>query len=748
MSVAWNHQLSDSTPTSAEATSGWMTLRRRGWTWQIADELQDGIWNSDREPPVVWRGESGGEVVKHNRLRTVERWTIHGQEYFAKTYRGSGLAPRLREWLRGPHACWEAGRIALAMSHGIPTTEVVAVGWSDDRRHRPASVLVTRGLRAVSPLNQMRSPYAAPGDAIAVTDREGLIDAVADLLARLHECGLTHGDLHAGNVVVRRDVDGWRAWLIDLCSLRGGLLGGWTADPLDNLVRLNDSMRWTVSDSERRRFWRRYWRSRFPGGGDPKRRLERFVAAARRYRREVIPLVDAKWQRGNRKVHAFAGGLGLACLGEDWLQGFAAQLPIVWSQAAGAPGVSEHRLCSCETPLGPRTLRIIRIPATAETSVRDVWEQTHAALRRGIPTVVPWLIAEAGDASFLVACQPADAVPCSADELSARRWQQPLMQADFQVARCVEGDLLATPDRRWTGLAAIEQLRRGGKRTSWGFRPRAALLAMAVGLSALSGCWGLQRSPATGLPARHTVKAEQLVVQSDVRLPKNHPLIRDLAELRQNIAQTLKLPLQDQPVTVYLFADEVRYAQYLQTAFPSLPPRRAYFVGTPDELAVYTYWGEKIQEDLRHEYTHGVLHASLKDVPLWLDEGLAEYFEVTSQPSGLNGEYATKLAESLSAGWQPDLRRLEQLHTVGDMQKGDYLESWAWVHFLLHDGDASRDVLLGYIAELRDHAKPGPLSDRLTAAIPAAEERFRAYAATIKPEVQSVNHTARSQSPE
>jgi len=365
---------------------------------------------------------------------------------------------------------------------------------------------------------------------------------------------------------------------------------------------------------------------------------------------------------------------------------------------------------------------VIRFPASSPTTARHTWDATHAALRRGIPAVVPWLCVETDDAGYLVCCQPDDAVPLAGT------------------------DRLTTPDGRWTGIATVEQLVQPAKSNP--LRRRVAAVWLAVALLMLSGCGWLNRKPTTGLPDRHTVKAEQLVVQSDIRLPKNHPLIKDLEALRQEIATTLKLPLQEQPVTVYLFADELRYAQYLQVAFPNLPPRRAYFVGTPDELAVYTFWGEKIQEDLRHEYTHGVLHASLKDVPLWLDEGLAEYFEVTSQPRGLNGEYVTRLADALGNGWQPDMRRLEQMDAVSQMQKGDYLEAWAWVHFLLHDGDAGRDVLLGYLHELRDTAQPGRLSDRLTAALPAADDRFRAYAATLKPDVQAAGRTTRGQTSE
>jgi len=247
----------------------------------------------------------------------------------------------------------------------------------------------------------------------------------------------------------------------------------------------------------------------------------------------------------------------------------------------------------------------------------------------------------------------------------------------------------------------------------------------------LCGCHTLSRPSPIALPTRRAMENEHLLVRSDVKLPKNHTLLRDLDGLRDEIADTLNLPVQKQPVTIYLFSDEVRYAQYLQTRYPLLPPRRAYFVGTSKELAVYTFWGEKIQEDLRHEYTHGVLHASLQDVPLWLDEGLAEYFEVASRPAGLNREYATRLASDFARGWRPNLERLESLEAVNDMQKADYQEAWAWIHFLLHHSDDSRDVLLSYLRELQSDGKPGPLSSRLRTAIPQADERFAAHATSL-----------------
>lgn len=234
------------------------------------------------------------------------------------------------------------------------------------------------------------------------------------------------------------------------------------------------------------------------------------------------------------------------------------------------------------------------------------------------------------------------------------------------------------------------------------------------------------------LPARHSVRDDELLVLSDFRLPKDHELIRDLARLRQEIMQTLILPTPNEEVVIYLFGTHEKYQRYLQTRYPNLPPRRAYFVGSPRELAVYTYWGTRIQEDLRHEYTHGLLHASLKRVPLWLDEGLAEYFEIAGTvPGDVNREYAQRLNVAMSNGWRPDLKRLERLEDFSEMKRVDYQEAWAWVHFLLHSSPDTRTALIDYLRELRTTDEPLSISDRLDVDFTGTDVRFVSYLTSI-----------------
>jgi hypothetical protein len=256
---------------------------------------------------------------------------------------------------------------------------------------------------------------------------------------------------------------------------------------------------------------------------------------------------------------------------------------------------------------------------------------------------------------------------------------------------------------------------------------RALIPMLVAGVSA--GCLGMDR--AGSLPKKTAIRSQSLHVLTDNRLAKDHELLVDLNRLKKEVTNQLELPEAQQQVVVYLFGDEKRYRDYLAKEYPTLPPRRAYFVGTSKELAVYTYWGDRIQEDLRHEYTHGVLHAALKEVPLWLDEGLAEYYELKGPPGQVNREYVARLGQQLSQGWSPRIERLETLLTVDQMRREDYRESWAWVHFMLHSSDATRDVLVAYLRDLRTESQPVLLSARLRNEVPGMEARFASYVGSL-----------------
>jgi hypothetical protein len=280
---------------------------------------------------------------------------------------------------------------------------------------------------------------------------------------------------------------------------------------------------------------------------------------------------------------------------------------------------------------------------------------------------------------------------------------------------------------------------------------RGLLVACAL---ALAGCGSLSKPdaddppfptvPAPTLPGKAAAqRVSQFVFYSDTPLKENAPLFEELSQLRDQIFRDLQLPPSNTIVQVYLFDTQDKYERYMRFRYPELPKRRAFFVahpgtpGGPRELLVFTYWGDHLRQDLRHELTHALLNSVLKEVPLWLDEGLAEYYELPPEKNGVNALHVDALR---TASTPPDLAALERLDQVPQMGRSQYQEAWAWVHLMLRGTPQARAVLLTYLQKLRDANPPGPLLPRLKEVYPSPGDALvqhvgslSAPAATIRP---------------
>jgi hypothetical protein len=235
----------------------------------------------------------------------------------------------------------------------------------------------------------------------------------------------------------------------------------------------------------------------------------------------------------------------------------------------------------------------------------------------------------------------------------------------------------------------------------------AALLPAVATMTSTGGA-------AAGLPDRSEVTAGQLVIHADFPLAGQHRLVRELDGLRTDVSQELGLPVSDEPVHLYLFENTARYDAFVARRFPSFPARRAFFVETDTTLSVFAAWQDRIAEDLRHETTHGYVHAVVPAVPLWLDEGIAEFFETPRSDHGLHRGHVAHLAGRLLEGtWQPDLDRLEALSAAGEMSQDHYAEAWCWVHWLLRTTPERRTLLQEYLADVRRDPQCRPLSMRI-----------------------------------
>lgn len=242
----------------------------------------------------------------------------------------------------------------------------------------------------------------------------------------------------------------------------------------------------------------------------------------------------------------------------------------------------------------------------------------------------------------------------------------------------------------------------------------AAWLACASILLVQTGCATTSTARNTLVPTGHKTQAGPYAIYTNFPLAPDDSAVRQLQSLERQIEATLGLRVDpgEAPVEVYILDDRKAFTHFLTFYYPELPPRRAFFFAQGPRRVVYTYLGDRLEEDLRHEATHALVNAACDDLPLWLDEGLAEYFEVDPALDGRNDEHLKRLPADLASGWTPDLRRLEALQDVRQMTPRDYRESWAWVHYMLHNSAASRSALLGYLRDPRRAEGPS-LADRL-----------------------------------
>ncbi len=241
-----------------------------------------------------------------------------------------------------------------------------------------------------------------------------------------------------------------------------------------------------------------------------------------------------------------------------------------------------------------------------------------------------------------------------------------------------------------------------------------SLVLLFLGLSGCATLGGASHGEPL-VPNRYETRTGPFVIYTNSPIATDSPAVRCLGALERDVVRNLgiRAPEGTAAVEIYILRDRETFAHFLRFYYPELPPRRAFFLAQANLSVVYAFNNERLEEDLRHEATHALLHAAVGDLPLWLDEGLAEYLETPDTRLGFNVEHVSRLPDDLKGGWKPDLERLETLNTVREMSPRDYREAWAWVHFLLNGPPPAKAALLSYLADLRTSSKAIPLSARL-----------------------------------
>lgn len=199
-----------------------------------------------------------------------------------------------------------------------------------------------------------------------------------------------------------------------------------------------------------------------------------------------------------------------------------------------------------------------------------------------------------------------------------------------------------------------------------------------------------------------------------------------LAGLEKELSETLGVESTGEPIQLVLFESRKKYLDYIGSAVPASRDRRAVFVRRGSLTSIYCYRSPKLLTDLRHEMTHAYLHQHLQFLPLWMDEGLAEYFEETPEQR-LSSSRTKNLRWKSAVGWSPDLDRLERITSAGEMNSTDYHECWALCCYLLNDSQESRSLLRNYLDQIHNGHAPPQFSESFKATGNNWQVRSRAY---------------------
>ncbi len=252
------------------------------------------------------------------------------------------------------------------------------------------------------------------------------------------------------------------------------------------------------------------------------------------------------------------------------------------------------------------------------------------------------------------------------------------------------------------------------------------MFTLISGVIAGGMCWKIaieefQRHPTAG---EVKLRSEQ-----ELDPPTTEQILFEMAQLSFHLEEFLGQPIPRNAIEINLFASSESFQKFVTRKYPELMERSALYVhGSPRQSSqILLYQHPDYLADLRHEWTHAALHRLFPGIPLWLDEGLAEYFEAPDDCRLTHPDNLEKFRKQLAAGWQPNLKRLEQKTLLSEFQSEEYHESWAWTHFLRHGPPPAAQVFKEFMIASQSDGSESRLSELL-------ESHF------AQPEVDLITH--------
>ncbi|HUN81848.1 MAG TPA: lipopolysaccharide kinase InaA family protein, partial [Phycisphaerae bacterium] len=369
-------------------------------------------------------------LVKRNSQRDVWKIRAAGRDYFAKLYHPNGSVAKAKLLLRGPIALreWQVGRYAAA--YDIATVVPVATAWAGVRGGAGPSLLITEAIHDALPLNDFWLTVRDDRD-----KSNELTESLARLIARSHQCGLQHGDMHPGNILIRRRDGHCEALFVDLHKVHIARTIS-QRQAVRNLAQLNQWFRSHATRAQRLRFLKDYagYRKLFALASpfardfrmDPRRLMLELHIQAERHAEALWAKRDRRLARNSRyfiRIRPASGWRGNAILSckhpapaacasrlqytrkqwQEWLRD-----PLSWVDPAKHTLLKDSHtstICSAKLPTDPPAELIVkrslaRNPWKRITQLlgpsrnRRAWKTANMMRNRDIPTAQPMAIVE------------------------------------------------------------------------------------------------------------------------------------------------------------------------------------------------------------------------------------------------------------------------------------------------------------------------------------------------------------------
>jgi tetratricopeptide (TPR) repeat protein len=193
------------------------------------------------------------------------------------------------------------------------------------------------------------------------------------------------------------------------------------------------------------------------------------------------------------------------------------------------------------------------------------------------------------------------------------------------------------------------------------------------------------------------------------------------------------------PTAVYVFGTHKEFEPFLPLYNGKPGSMGGYFFHDEDvyDIALQLEGFEEGAQVVFHEYTHLLLHNAARFIPLWLDEGLAEYYstyELDSDGRRANiGKPIARHVLILRERFVPlaDMIRVDHsspMYNERDRQSIFYAEAWALTHYLMNAMPDGQLALNRYATAIAEGAEPGAAFADAFGKTPAAfEKEVRSY---------------------